>query len=89
LIVKVDRNPFKSTNIKSTGKRNYAVTGDLTIRGITKSVALTVEDVSKPSNDPWKHQRIGLSGSGKVNRKYFGLMWNSRWSPAGRWWATK
>jgi polyisoprenoid-binding protein YceI len=36
-----------------------------------------VDDVSKPSNDPWEHQRIGLSGSAKVNRKDFGLMWNT------------
>jgi polyisoprenoid-binding protein YceI len=66
LIVKIDRNSFKSTNIKSTSSRNYAVTGDLTIRGVTKSVTLTVEDVSKASNDPWEHQRIGSSGSAKV-----------------------
>jgi hypothetical protein len=37
-----------------------------TIHGVTKSVTPTVEDVSKPSNGPWEHQRIGLSGSAKV-----------------------
>ena len=68
---------FKSTSIKSTGGNDYAVTGDLTIRGITKSVALKVEDVSGPSKDPWGNQRIGLSASTKVNRQDFGLTWNS------------
>jgi polyisoprenoid-binding protein YceI len=68
---------FKSTSIRSTGTHDYAVNGDLTIRGVTKSVTLSVNDVSEPSNDPWGNQRIGLSGSAKVNRKDFGLAWNT------------
>jgi polyisoprenoid-binding protein YceI len=67
---------FKSTNIQSTGGRNYAVTGDLTIHGVTKSVILMVEDVSGPSIDPQGKKRIGLSGSTKIARKDFGLTWN-------------
>ena len=67
---------FKSTNIQSTGGRNYAVTGDLTIHGVTKSVILTVEDVSEPAIDPFGKTRIGLSGSTKIHRKDFGLTWN-------------
>ena len=67
---------FNSTNIQSTGGRNYAVTGDLTIHGVTKSVILTVEDVSEPSNDPQGKKRIGPSGSTKIHRKDFGLTWN-------------
>src|SRR3984957_984147 len=66
---------FKSTSIRSTGGDDYAVTGDLTIRGVTKSVTLSVNDVSEPSKDPWGNQRIGLSGSAKINRKDFGLVW--------------
>lgn len=56
LIVRIDKNSFKSTNIQSTGSRKNAVAGVLTIRGVPKSVTLTVEDVRKPSNDPWEHQ---------------------------------
>jgi polyisoprenoid-binding protein YceI len=67
---------FKSTNIQSTGGRNYAVTGDLTMHGVTKSVILTVEDVSEPAIDPFGKTRIGLSGSTKIDRKDFGLIWN-------------
>jgi polyisoprenoid-binding protein YceI len=74
---------FKSTNIDSTGGPNYAVTGDLTIHGVTKTVTLTVEDVSEPSKDPWGNQRIGLSGSTKINRKDFGLAWNSALETGG------
>ena len=67
---------FKSTSIRPTGDREYAVTGDLTIRGITKSVTLSANDVSGPSKDPWGNQRIGLSASAKINRKDFGFEWN-------------
>ena len=68
---------FKSRSIRSTGDRDYAVTGDLTIRGVTKSVTLSVDEVSEPSKDPWGNQRIGLSGSAKINRKDFGFVWNA------------
>ena len=68
---------FQSTKIRSTGGRDYEVTGDLTIRGVTQTVTLNVADFSEPSKDPWGNLRIGLSGSTKVNRKDFGLVWNA------------
>lgn len=68
---------FKSTKVDHAGGSDYKVAGDLTIRGITKSVTLTVEDVSKPSTDPWNRVRIGLSASTKIDRKDFGLVWNT------------
>ena len=68
---------FKSTSIRSLGDRDYEVSGDLTIRGVTKSVTLSVDDVSAPSKDPWGNQRIGLSAFAKVNRKDFGFVWNA------------
>jgi polyisoprenoid-binding protein YceI len=74
---------FKSTNIRSTGSQDYVVTGDLTIHGVTKSVPLSVDDVSRPSVDPWGNQRIGLSGSTKVNRKDFGIVWNTALDSGG------
>jgi len=74
---------FKSSNIDSTGGADYAVTGDLTIHGVTKSVTFAVEDVSEPSKDPWGNHRIGLSASTKINRKDFGLTWNSALESGG------
>jgi polyisoprenoid-binding protein YceI len=68
---------FRSTSIRFSSGHDYTVTGDLTIRGVTKSVTLNVNDVSEPSKDPWGNLRIGLSGSAKVNRKDFGLVWNA------------
>src|ERR1700722_975678 len=74
---------FISTKVRSTGGRNYAVIGDLTIHGVTRSVTLTVNDVSQPSNDPWGNQRIGLSGSATINRKDFGIIWNTALDSGG------
>jgi polyisoprenoid-binding protein YceI len=74
---------FKSTNIDSKGGADYAVTGDLTIHGITKSVTLAVEEFSEPSKDPWGNHRIGLSATTKLNRRDFGLTWNSALEAGG------
>ena len=74
---------FISTKVRSTGGRNYAVTGDLMIHGVTRSVTLTVNDVSEPSNDPWGNQRIGLSASASINRKDFGIIWNTALDSGG------
>ena len=74
---------FKSTNIDSRGGADYDVTGDLTIRGVSKSVTLSLEDVSVPSKDPWGNLRIGLSGTTKINRKDFDLGWNSALETGG------
>jgi len=74
---------FKSTNIDAKGGADYDVTGDFTLHGVTKSIKLAVEDVSVPSKDPWGNQRIGLSGTTKINRKDFGLSWNSALETGG------
>ena len=74
---------FISTKVRSTGGRNYAVTGDLTIHGVTRSVTLSVNDVSEPSNDPWGNQRIGLSASATINRKDYGIIWNTALDSGG------
>jgi len=74
---------FKTTNIDSKGGADYAVTGDLTLHGVTKPVTFAVEDVSEPSKDPWGNQRIGLSATAKINRKDFGLTWNATLEAGG------
>ena len=73
---------FKSTHIEHKGD-GYAVTGDLTIHGVTKPVTLTVEEVSEPAKDPWGNTRIGLTATAKINRKDFGLTWNTALETGG------
>ena len=67
---------FKSTHIEKKVD-GFAVTGDLTIHGVTKPVILNVEEVSEPAKDPWGNTRIGLTATAKINRKDFGLGWNA------------
>jgi polyisoprenoid-binding protein YceI len=74
---------FNSTNIDSKGGADYAVSGDLTMHGVTQPVTFAVEDVSEPSKDPWGNHRIGLSATTKINRKDFGLSWNSALETGG------
>ncbi|QIA26623.1 YceI family protein [Thermaerobacter sp. PB12/4term] len=66
---------FRSTRIEKTGENRYKVTGDLSIRGVTKEVTwdLTYEGGGK---DPWGNQRVAFHAETKVNRKDFGLQWN-------------
>jgi polyisoprenoid-binding protein YceI len=68
---------FKSTKVQKLGKNKYKVIGDLTIRGTTKPVVLTVEGPTKPLKDPWGGTRSGLTATGTINRKDFGLTWNT------------
>jgi polyisoprenoid-binding protein YceI len=68
---------FKSTSIKRTGADELAVTGDLTIHGVTKPVVFNAEGPTAPGKDPWGNTRIAISAATKINRKDFGLTWNA------------
>lgn len=74
---------FQSTSVKRTGDDELAVTGNLTIHGVTKSVVFNVEGPSAPAKDPWGGTRIGLSAVAKINRKDFGLTWNAALETGG------
>jgi polyisoprenoid-binding protein YceI len=67
---------FKSTRTSRKGDDELAVSGDLTIHGVTRNVVLTVEGPTPPAKDPWGNTRVGLSATTKINRKDFGLNWN-------------
>jgi len=73
---------FKSTHIEQKGS-GFAVAGDLTIRGVTRPVILNVEEVSEPTKDPWGNTRIGITAAAKINRKDFGLTWNTALETGG------
>jgi polyisoprenoid-binding protein YceI len=73
---------FKSTKIETTGEDRYAVTGDLTIKGVTRPVTLSVVKYGE-FNDPGMGHRIGYSAEGQINRKDFGMTFNALLD--GRW----
>lgn len=67
---------FRSTRIVHKGGDDYEVTGDLTIRGVTKPVTLAVEYAGTNKN-PWGKVVAGFSARGEVNRKDFGVAFNA------------
>lgn len=66
---------FVSKNFQKVGDNAYKITGDLTIRGVTKSVVLDAKN-NGTIKDPWGNTRTGWTASGKINRFDFGLAWN-------------
>ncbi|MHB8754184.1 MAG: YceI family protein, partial [Candidatus Acidiferrales bacterium] len=74
---------FQSTSISRVGDGELAVAGDLTIHGITRNVVFAVEGPTAPAKDPWGNTRVGLSAAAKINRKDFGLNWNSALETGG------
>ena len=74
---------FKSKKIEQVGEGKLKVTGDLTIRGVTKEVVLEVEGPTAPIKDPWGNQRTGVTGSTKINRQDFGVKWNAKLDSGG------
>lgn len=73
--LEVDKYPtmtFKSTRVEPAGQDRYTMTGDLTIKGTTRPVTLSVVKYGE-FNDPMMGHRIGYSAEGKINRKDFGM----------------
>jgi polyisoprenoid-binding protein YceI len=73
---------FKSVSVQADGPRNFKVSGDLTIRDITRPVVLDVE-YSGMMKDPWGNTKIGVAVETKINRKDFGLTWNAALETGG------
>ncbi|QLY25304.1 YceI family protein [Bdellovibrio sp. KM01] len=74
---------FKSKKVERVGEDELKVTGDLTIRDVTKEVVLEVEGPSAEHTDPWGNTKIGLSAKTKIKRKDFGLNWNAALEAGG------
>jgi polyisoprenoid-binding protein YceI len=66
---------FTSTKVDDHGDGNFTLVGDLTVRGITKSVTLEGEYLGA-SQSPWNTTVIGFTAETVVNRKDWGLEWN-------------
>lgn len=73
---------FKSKRVEKEDDDEYKLIGDLTIKDITKEVALDVE-FGGINKDPWGNEKAGFSFSGKINRKDWGLNWNAALETGG------
>src|SRR5690625_594979 len=67
---------FESTNFKKVGDQSYKVTGDITIRDVTKEIELDVVH-GGTVGDPYGQTKAGFEVTGSINRKEFNLTWNA------------
>jgi polyisoprenoid-binding protein YceI len=73
---------YRSRRVEALSKDRLRVTGDLTIRDVTREVVLDVE-YGGQGKDPWGNQRAGFSATTAINRKDFGLTWNQALETGG------
>ena len=73
---------FASTGVRQAGETTFEVTGDLTIKGVTKSIMIpfSFEGAAK---DPFGNLRAGFEGSVTINRKDYGITWNAALETGG------
>ena len=72
---------FASTEVRRNGS-DWSVTGDLTIKDVTKPVTIEFEQTGS-AIDPFGNTRVGFEGATTVNRKDFGLTWNAALETGG------
>ncbi|PZR14561.1 MAG: protein yceI precursor [Archangium gephyra] len=68
---------FVSQRFEPGKDGTFRVLGELTIRGVSKAIALDVEEFSGEHKDPWGNVKRGARAHAKLNRKDFGLNWNA------------
>jgi polyisoprenoid-binding protein YceI len=73
---------FKASSMKKVGNNKYKLTGDLTIRDVTKKIVLDVV-YNGTVKDPWGNTKAGFKVSGELNRFDYNLKWNSLMEAGG------
>jgi polyisoprenoid-binding protein YceI len=73
---------FVSTDVEQLSDAEYRVTGDLTIKGVSKPVTIDFEYTGN-AVDPYGNQRVGFEGSTVINRKDWGVNWNAALEAGG------
>lgn len=73
---------FVATAVKSLDGQRFELRGDLTIKGNTRPVVLSVEEAGR-ARDPWGNDRAVFSAKGSISRKEFDLTWNQALETGG------
>jgi polyisoprenoid-binding protein YceI len=73
---------YQSRSVRQTGKGEYVVDGDLSVKGVTQSVPLELT-FEGGAADPWGGVRIGFSAKAELDREAFGLTWNQALETGG------
>ena len=74
---------FESTKVERTGTDKLKVTGNLTIKGVTKQVVLNVDGPSGEVKSPQGVAKRGASAVATINRQDFGVSWNKKLDAGG------
>ncbi len=74
---------FTSSKIEKVADGQHKVSGDLTLRGVTKPVVLTVEGSPTPVQDPFGNTKLGGSATTRINRQDFGIAWSKSLDAGG------
>ena len=73
---------FRATRIAGRQDREFKLSGDLTIHGVTRPVVLDVVEEGR-ARDPWGGERLGVTATTRVKRSDFGLTWNQALEAGG------
>jgi len=73
---------FEGKGMTQKDEDNYELSGELTIKGISKPVKLSVE-FGGIMSDPWGNKKAGFSVTGEINRKDWGMVWNAALEAGG------
>ena len=73
---------FVATDVRQSGPTSLMVTGDLTIRGVTNSITIPFQ-YEGAATDPFGNLRVGFEGSAVLNRKDYGITWNTALETGG------
>jgi len=74
---------FRSSRVTRQSNGAIAVSGPLTIHGVTKEVEFEVEGPTPPIKDPWGNTRIGVNATTKIDRRDYGLTFNAALETGG------
>ncbi|RII15568.1 hypothetical protein DSC45_17205 [Streptomyces sp. YIM 130001] len=73
---------FRSTRAEARGGDDYRITGDLTIRDITKEISIDLE-FNGSATDPFGNERVGFEGKSEILRSDWGISWNAALETGG------
>ncbi|MGW7196476.1 YceI family protein [Streptomyces chryseus] len=73
---------FRSTSAEALGGTDYRITGDLTIKGVTRPLSIDLE-FNGSATDPFGNERVGFEGKADILRSDWGLTWNAALETGG------
>ncbi|MFE9257274.1 YceI family protein [Streptomyces sp. NPDC006879] len=73
---------FRSTSAEQLGGDRYRMTGELTVKDVTRPLAIDLE-FNGSATDPFGNERVGFEGSAEILRSDWGLTWNAALETGG------